>query len=282
MKTKIRNYLFTAIAAILLVIANLFPVGIVRLFADETDAQRFGTTVNLYSTNSSTETIEYGTRADDLYETIYGMPQYTGQLSNSCGATAGATIIGFYDRYYEDLIPDYTSYFTSTGKYKPHDNTYIPALMEELYGLMNITSTGVSEYNCLGGLRQYVQNHSHFISFGSVKSSSKINETTYLNAINANKPIIIFAQSVEVVVGISLAQNKDIITKMVISSNHVFVGYGYYRVKYYNNGNLFRTDTYLKVATGLTGIETSFIRVSSTEVSVSQSWLANAYSVTIT
>ncbi|MDE7401186.1 MAG: hypothetical protein K2N17_03945 [Clostridia bacterium] len=281
MKTKIRNYLFTAIAAILLVIANLFPVGIVRLFADSKDAQRFGATVNLYSTNTSTETIEYGTRADDLYETINGVPQYTTEITNSCGATAGATIIGFYDKYYEDLIPDYTAYYPATGKYRIPDNTYIPALINELYGLMKITSTGVSENNCLGGLRQYVQNHSHLISFGSVKSSSKINETTYLNAINANKPVIIFAKSVEIVTGITLDQNNDIISKMYISDNHVFVGYGYYRVKYYNNGKVFRTDTYMKVAAGL-GFNIAFIRLSSTEVSVSQSWLVNAYSVTIT
>ncbi|MDE5766150.1 MAG: hypothetical protein K2I17_03180 [Clostridia bacterium] len=282
MKTKIRNYLFTAIAAILLVIANLFPVGIVRLFADEAGTQRFGTTVNLYSTSISDETIEYGTRADDLYETINGMPEYITEITNSCGATAGANIIGFYDKYYEDLIPDYTAYYPATGNYRIPDNKYIPALINELYGLMKITSTGVSENNCLSGLRQYVQNHSHLISFGSVKSSSKINETTYLNAINANKPVIIFAKSVEIVTYISKGTSYDSLCKMKISSNHVFVGYGYYRVKYYNNGKLFRTDTYLEVATGLIGIETSFIRVSSTEVSVSQSWLVNAYSVTIT
>ncbi len=45
MKTKIRNYLFTSITAILLVIANLFPVGIVRLFGVSTYAQRFGSIV---------------------------------------------------------------------------------------------------------------------------------------------------------------------------------------------------------------------------------------------
>lgn len=281
MKTKIRNYLFTAIAAILLVIANLFPVGIVRLFADSTDAQRFGTTVQLYSTDTSTETIEYGTRADDLYETINGMPEYTAHLSNSCGATAGATIVGFYDKYYDDLIPDYTTYNPATGNYNLPDKVYIPALMDELYTLMKTTSTGVSENNCLSGLRQYVQNHSHLISFGSVKNSSKINETTYLNAINANKPVIIFAKNVEIVTYISKGTSSDTICKMDISNNHVFVGYGYYRVKYYNNGKLFRTDTYLKVATGL-AMDTAFIRVSSTAVSVSQSWLVNAYSVTIT
>ncbi len=217
-----------------------------------------------------------------MYETINGAPQYSGQLSNSCGATAGATIIGFYDKYYEDLIPDYTAYYPATGKYRIADKVYIPALMEELYGLMKITSTGVSEYNCLSGLRQYVQNHSHMISFGSVKSSSKINETTYLNAINANKPVIIFAESMEIVQDIAYGTNYDTVIKMDISSNHVFVGYGYYRVKYYNNGKIFRTDTYMKVATGLTGINTALIRLSSTEVAVSQSWLVNAYSVTIT
>ncbi len=281
MKTKIRNYLFTATAAILLLIANLFPVGMVKLFADTADAQRFGTTVQLYSTNTSTETIEYESRADDLYETINGVPQYTALASNSCGATAGAAIVGFYDKYYEDLIPNYTSYYPATGKYRISDKVYIPALMNELYTLMQTTSTGVSESNCLSGLRQYIQNHSHSISYSSVKSSSKINETAYQDSMNANKPVIIFAKNVEIVTYISKGTSSDTLSKMDINNNHVFVGFGYYRVKYYENGKVFRTDTYMKVATGL-GMDTAFIRVSSTAVSVSQSWLVNAYSVTIT
>ncbi|MDE6075201.1 MAG: hypothetical protein K2G26_02055, partial [Clostridia bacterium] len=76
--------------------------------------------------------------------------------------------------------------------------------------------------------------------------------------------------------------SSDTLSKMDINNNHVFVGFGYYRVKYYENGKVFRTDTYMKVAGGLLGVNTAFIRVSSTAVSVSQSWLVNAYSVAIT
>lgn len=282
MKTKIKNYLFSALATILFLIANVFPVGIVQLLCNADGAERFGA-IQLYSTYTTTETVQFSTRSDDLYETINGVPQYVAQsnLTNSCGATAGAIIVGFYDKYYDNLIPGYTSYYTANGRYRMADKVYIPALMEELYGLMKTSSAGVTESNCLSGLRQYVQNHSQSISYSSVKSSSAIDETAYLNSINANKPVIIFTTGIELISGISTDTGYDTISKMDFTGNHVFVGYGYYRVKYSENGKVVRTDTYMNVACGLSTMKTGYIRLSSTATSVSQSGLVNAYSVSV-
>ena len=55
------------------------------------------------------ETISYSTKETSTMETVNGVPSYRqiSGLSNACGATSGAIVVGFYDKYYEDLIPGF-------------------------------------------------------------------------------------------------------------------------------------------------------------------------------
>lgn len=61
------------------------------------------------------ETISYSTKETSTMETVNGVPSYRqiSGLSNACGATSGAIVVGFYDKYYEDLIPIITQSFFS-------------------------------------------------------------------------------------------------------------------------------------------------------------------------
>ena len=47
-----------------------------------------------------------------------------------------------------------------------------------------------------------------------------------------------------------LNDGYDTIVPTTIAGAHIMVAYGYYQVEYYNANGLFRTDTYLLVATG--------------------------------
>lgn len=283
MKVKIKNFLFIGLF-VALFLFNAFISECKFVFAaPQEKAAHFGN-IQLYSSTTSTETIYFTQRDEQSSATVNNVPLYQKQtiLSNSCGATAGAIVVGFYDKYYENLIPDYTSYFTATGRYKPADRVYVPALIENLYYLMetNVEDVGVSEDECLNGLRKYVQNASLSIDYKSVKSGGKLDETAYVNSIKANKPVLIFAQSLELVNGISVSSDRDVLSKISMNDNHVYVGYGYYKINYYTD-NTVRTDTYMKVACGLAGMLYGYIRISSTASPVSFGWLANAYSVTI-
>jgi len=244
---------------------------------------RYGLEDSPIISSYATETVNFTKRETNYYEVKNGVPLYQGLLSNSCGATAGAIIVGFYDKYFEELIPNYTSYLTN-GNYKGNDSTNVPQLMQELYDLMrtNVDDVGVSEADCLDGLKTYVQNKNRNIKYTSIKSSPNVNSATYLYAMNSNIPVIVFGSNV-IIQTFNTGSTSENIFNNTISNNHIFVGYGYYVVKYYSGSNNFRTDTYMRVACGRTDFPFGFIRLASSSASayIQTGWLNNAYTVAI-
>lgn len=226
----------------------------------------------------TSEQVYYTSKSVDSFSTDNYVPFYTPNttLANSCGATGGAIIVGFYDKYYENLIPGYTTYYTANGRYKPVDSTYIPALMVDLYDLMrtNVDDVGVSESDCRNGLRSYVQGKGYSLTYTSIKTGSALNMNACKNAFQNNKPILLFCEEAGVAY-IGEASGYDNITTTPIANNHIMVAFGYYQVKYYNGSNNFRTDTYFYVAPGLFGLTSGWVNVDSID------WLNNGYIVTI-
>lgn len=233
--------------------------------------------MSLYSAAES-ETISYTKKEEKKIPVSGEVPTYTSlsYLTNSCGAVAGTMVVGFYDKYYENLIPDYVTYTPSTGKYKRQDTVKIPEVMNELYTLMktNVVDVGVSQSECLDGLKAYVENRSLNIQYSSIKKSSKFDYATYQASINADRPVLLFCDKLPVKTFWE-GNNQDKIATQTIPGFHVAVGYGHYTVKYYNGSNNFRTDTYLMVATGKSTPKTGYVQISST------SWLVDGYSVVI-
>lgn len=233
-----------------------------------------------------TESVSFSRREYEYIELADGFPLYSGEssLENSCGATAGAEVVAFYDRYFENLIPNYSAFYSPIGIYLLKDRTYIPTLMNELYTLMrtNIDDEGVSEYDCLNGLKSYVRGKGQEMSYSSVRSSSFINETAYLVAINSNQPVLLFNVSTDVA-EFSIKETSETIVYTRVEQNHIFVGYGYYKVKYYNSSGVnFRTDVYIRAASNLLGLTNGYIRISSTTSTLtSNSWSISAYSINI-
>lgn len=284
MKSQIKKSFLTLLVLVFAFVNFIAFAGTKVTANADTDNTHFGN-LELYSVVTSTETVNYTRREDSKKETVNGVPLYLkhNDLDNSCGATAGAIVLGFYDKYYENLIPNFTSYFPATGKYKTADKVYIPALMTELYNLMriNIDMDGVRENDCLNGLKSYVSGKNQTIGYTQLNSSSQLNVSAYMNAIDNNKPVLLFCYRTELITEFISGTTQETINKAAMELNHIYVGYGYYTVKYYNGSNNFRTDTYLKVACGVSGLTQAFIKISSTAGAVSHSWLVNAYSVTI-
>lgn len=280
-RRTIRFYAQFLAIIIFMIVANSvsFPLSV----SDKTEIT-YQSDIQTLSLNAGTETIDYNTRDEEKIELNYGVPLYyqNPSLSNSCGPTAGAIIVGYYDRYYENLIPGYTSYFTSNLKYRPMDKVYVPALMEELYVLMrtNVSDVGVSESDCLAGLKKYVQNKSLSLSYASIANSSKVSETAYESAIKANKPVILFNDETTLY-GFSRQDSRDLLTVSTISGNHIFVGYGYNVITYRLNNGSIRKDTYMRVACGLMLYSEGYIRVSSTVDSHAGEWFISGYAVSI-
>lgn len=225
------------------------------------------------------EIINFSTLDNIYIETPNRVPLYhVSSLENACGPIGGGIVVGYYDKYFQNLIPNYTNYYTATGKYRPQDSTYVPAMIQALYTEMqtNVVAPGVSESECLDGLQSYVEGKGYSLSYTAVKPyGGTFNHTAYQNAINNGQPVILFCDSVQLV-QISEYDTYNRIGVAQESQDHIIVGFGYQIYRYYDvNGNNFRTDIYLTVATGWHLNDIGFVKIND------DGWLDSGFAVDI-
>lgn len=245
-------------------------------FADE-EVRYTNGGISLYS---SAEYLYYNSRTQLEYNITPGMaPTYiaTGEYTNACGAIAGANTIGFFDKYIEDLIPGWQSYFPANGRYKPDDKVYIPAVIAELYTLMrtNVDDVGVSETDFLNGLQEFVELRDKNITYTSLYSNGTINYAGCKASIDAGKPILVFMDPTDMI-SISVRDGNDYIMRQSLASAHIALIYGYERIQYVLTDNTVRTDTYLIMSTGLTSPKVSYLDIT-TSVDINDAKGVNIY-----
>ncbi len=238
----------------------------------------YGDAVNPYAA-VTTETVYYTRREVSIVEIPKGVPSYTqlSYLENSCGPTAGAIIVGYYDKTYTNLIPNYTPCLSS-GTFLGRDKVYIPQLMSDLYTLMrtNMDDVGVNESDCLNGLRTYVNNHGYSISYTNAKSGSAVSESVCANGLKNLQPTLLFCRKMDLfLIGDDPENKQELLVSSAYTGGHIVVAHALYTIKYYNGSGNFRTDKYLEVATGMTEMKSGFIKLSSTD------WCNAAYVVSI-
>ena len=200
----------------------------------------------------------------DYYEIVENIKHYSApsfgnlddSMTNTCAPAAGTNVVVFYDRWYENLVPDYTpgiqlalGYYYYMDMAKPETTN----VLETLYKLMdtNVGSGGTSESQFLNGLSEYVDNAGYDLSYTSFYSGAK---TVDLNAlketINQNKVGVVFCSRYNFVYGIRHDENKTIIAKEDANIGHMMMVYGYQTIAYYKNDINFHTDTFLYVSSG--------------------------------
>ncbi|MDE5562499.1 MAG: hypothetical protein K2J01_03005 [Clostridiales bacterium] len=229
----------------------------------------------LIATYASSETISYVSKqVIENISTANDTPEYfaVSGMQNGCGAVAGGIIVGFYDKYYENLIPGWVSYYSS-GMYKGQNGTYVKTLLFDLYDRMqtNVVAEGVSESEFKNGLQSYVVDHGYNLQYTSLGTGNNFNYNTFKTAVRNNEPAVLFVRQSNLYIYVA-DDNVDKVYTYSISGNHIMVAYGYYEVKYtLSNGT--RTDKYLRVATGLSGETQAFYKIGS--------YVDAAYKVTI-
>lgn len=214
----------------------------------------------------ATETIAYTTKTvvEDI-ATANDAPYYTSidGLTNSCGAVAGAITVGFYDKYYPNLIPGWNSAYSS-GRYRNQDGKYIPELMRDLYVKMqtNSTGAGVTQNEYKNGLINYINGQGYSVSFDSIGSGTNIDYGSLKTSIQNNRVVTLFVNPSNVY-AITMGSGVDTIDSSYIAGNHILIAYGYYEVRYNLAGGGTKTDTYLKVSTGIQNLTDRFYKVGS-------------------
>lgn len=219
---------------------------------------------------ASSYTVEYDSyHVNDAY-VVTAAPSYghaTDTLPNNCGPVAGANIVGFYDRYYTNLIPDFTPGLSTSSGYKYYPSIGFAALntlMETLYEEMqtNSEANGTSSRQFLTGLRNYVEGKGYSIGYESMYSSStRVNYTKVEQMVNANRVGVIFCNRYNFVFGIVHQDNKTTVTKKSYNIGHGMMVYGYTTIDYYKDGRIFQTDTFLQVSSGFASGAQGYIKM---------------------
>lgn len=234
--------------------------------AEVTDADQVryvgGHPISLYAT----EQINYVSKVivEDIY-TDGDAPEYyavgTG-ISNACGAVSGSIAVGFYDKYYSNMIPDWDSYYPS-GIYRKYDSEHVGVLMRDLYARMqtNVYGDGVTEDDFKSGLSSYINERGYNVSYSSVGSKGSFNYNLFKEAIRNNQVTVLFTEPSNVYI-MGFGSNMDAISSVYISGNHIMVAFGYYEVKYIMNGGT-RHEIYLRVCTAWPTPSRGFYKVGS-------------------
>ena len=197
-------------------------------------------------------------------------PSYgTGSLSNSCAVMAGTNIIAFYDRWYENLIPNYVPGMMNTGfnnvqfyDYFPNNNTApILTLMNSLYQLMGTTAeNGTTANQFRNGMQSYVSSKGRSISYESCyQNSTTVNLTKIRQAVENNKVALIMCSTYNFVYSVYQNANGVAVNKIDANRGHMMFVYGYVTYAFYKNNVNIRTETFLYVSSGYQSGEQGYI-----------------------
>lgn len=214
-----------------------------------------------------TETFSYATKTEESYSINTSFPNYYNNntsLQNFCASVAGANLIGFYDRYFENLIPNMTP---GAGKTKyiyyamTRDMEKKQAVIDDLYNRMqtNVNGPGCTQAQYKNGLTSYVQSKGLSTTFNSVMTNGSLDLNKVKTQLQSGNPISIY------MTGYGFTEITDdgssvVFNKLIYDDNHIAIAYGYEKVDYFgSNGSLLRSEIYLKVATGLQGVSGVYI-----------------------
>lgn len=198
---------------------------------------------NSYSDNGEftivTETLSYATKeSSPIYRINSTFPNYYNKmLNNACANVAGANLIGYYDRYYENLIPNCVTGLKRGNNYNYFSmstiSTQISDLIHELYVRMgtNAPNLGTTQEGYKNGITSYVQSKNYNVEFASVMNSDNLNFNKVQQAINNGDPISLYLSGYNIVAINDNGINVEL-KKYLYTGNHIMIVYGYQILNY--------------------------------------------------
>lgn len=266
MTTTIKKFTVALILIAALVTACAFAG--TGAFAAEAAGETYYADASAYSAATVTETVNYVSKTEDSNFVNSSFPNYynsDSSLTNTCANVAGANLIGFYDRFYSDLIPGCTP-----GVLRGTSYTYFPmtlnlnekqGVIAALYTAMgtNTIESGTSQQQFKTGLTSYVNGCGQSISFTSYVSSGVLNWEGVTAAIDDGKPVALYLEDYNIS-SRTVNSNSDVYAKEITYGNHIAIAYGYNEVKYFDaSGALTRTVRYFNISTGYNRAQAIYI-----------------------
>lgn len=196
-------------------------------------------------------TIYYSTDKTIEYENPYGVSSFVPSMPNSCVIEAAGNAIVYYDRLYNELVPDYQGKYNIRGDYTyGKQNDGVNRMFQELSTAMGSDSEGTTVNGFVGGVKSYVSGKGRTATLTKATGSYFNISYDYLkNQLEQEKVAVVFLNGcaiVDIRTGIQSNDGYDVVSNTVMSGHHSMLIYGYKDIYYYDSkGNITERDTYL-------------------------------------
>ena len=211
----------------------------------------------LYTSNNAQGTMEinipYFDKSMASCYLALSYPSYTySPAVGACASIAAGNIIGYYDRFDEDLIPNHVSggYILNTENYMYNiEDTYVKQTIRTLYSYITGDGYGATENDFKRGLTQFCTEKGKNIQFYSCMSGSSFDYEKTKSYIEAGYPIALFLSGYNIG-DVYAFENKDVVVYDISDGNHIMIGFGY-EIYNYITDNGPETYEYINVASGM-------------------------------
>lgn len=255
---------------------------------------------------SDDETVTYTRKEITGYEISSGIPEYYNEnnnITNTCANVAGAEVIGFYDRYFTNFIPDFEVGYYYNGYYfyypQSMGSTQVQNVINALYTSMgtNTVSAGTSLTQFVSGLTSYITSSGKSASYTSVKTNSEVDVTKLDTQYRNGYPVVLFCSTYNIIGAINNTATTTTLYKTNYSDNHIMLSKGYQTYKYFHNETIaiwkplwynpfnyiyvttevnFRTDTYVNVSVGWPELEYGYVKLYD-DIVINSAYAVNVY-----
>ena len=179
-------------------------------------------------------------------------------MENVCGPVAGTNIVGYYDRWCTNLIPDYEpGMVTSSGAYRYFPDLALEAtcnVIETLYDLMKVAEIGgTTSKNFKSGLNTYVSNQGYSLSYYSFYSSATMVDLDKLTtAVEQGKVGLVMCSEYNYIGSITnvTSEGRVLVSKKNSTTGHMMMVFGYQTLAFYQDGEYLESRTFLYVCSG--------------------------------
>ena len=185
------------------------------------------------------EEVEYTRKVDSIFFFEGELPQYNYGGPNggkACALNATANIIGYYDKWYPQLIPNFTSYFFYSNGQLGYNfqNAAVSAMMYDLIDVMGNVANGYTVSQVKNGLVAYTSGKGLFAAYSSVMQSGSFSFDKYVYEMSVGRPVFLGLSQYHMA-EIGTSGNTDYLgySYPLTNDNHAMVGYGYRIIQYY-------------------------------------------------
>lgn len=215
--------------------------------------------------SKETKQFTYARRTDDTYKNPYEAPTFIPSMSSACAIEAGGNAVVYFDRLYDELIPDYSHKYV-WGKFTyGTQNTAVSGMFSQLYNLMGTTAEGTTVDGFKSGLSQYASSKGRRLEITDATGSyCNIDMEFVKQQLRQEKLAVIFLDQFSITdfSGYQAFDGYDEITYNIFDGYHTMLLYGYKDVNYYDaSGTMIGRETYFYASTGYNGARLAFVNI---------------------